>query len=109
MLRLTYRQGDPVFSYERTSKIASELDRRRYVVAYGRGLSLLEDGELLIGAYVMVHFEKVLGVDFDWQSGDRLAPAGSIDAERAIQQLVGELANALDKAIAVFAEKVPTI
>jgi hypothetical protein len=107
-LHLTYRSRDPVFSYERTSKIASGLDLRRYVVAYGRGLDLLEDGEVVIGAYVIVHFEEVMGVDFHWSSGDRSAPAGSIEAERAIQQLVTELAVELDKAIAVFTEKVPT-
>jgi hypothetical protein len=107
-LHLTHRTRDVVFSYERTSKIASGLDLRRYVVAYGRGLDLLEDGEVVIGAYVIVHFEEVLGVDFHWSSGDRSAPAGSIEAERAIQQLVAELALELDKALAVFAEKVPT-
>lgn len=107
-LHLTHRTREAVFSYERTSKIASRLDLRRYVVAYGRGLDLLEDGEVVLGAYIIVHFEKVLGVDFHWSAGERSAPAGSIEAERAIQQLVTELAAELDKAIAVFAEKVPT-
>lgn len=107
-LHLGHRTRDSVFSYERTSKIASRLDLRRYVVAYGRGLDLLEDGDVVLGAYVIVHYEKVLGVDFHWSSGERSAPAGSIEAERAIQQLVSELAVELNKAIAVFAEKVPT-
>ncbi len=88
MLHLTHRTRDAAFSYERTSKIASRLDLRRYVVAYGRGLDLLEDGEVVLGAYVIVHFEKVMGSDFHWSSGDRSAPAGSIEAERTVQQLV---------------------
>lgn len=108
MLHLTHRTRETVFSYERTSKIASGLDMRRYVVAYGRGLDLLEDGEVVLGAYVIVHFEEVMGVDFEWRSGDRPAPAGSIEAEHVIGQLVAELAKELEKAIEVFSENVPT-
>lgn len=107
MLHLAHYGEEIVFTYERTSKIASTSDLRGYVVAYGRGLDLLDNGTLVLGAYVIVHFEKTMGADFHWQAEARRAPAGSIEAERAVQELVAELAPQLEKGLAVFADKVP--
>jgi serine/threonine protein kinase len=97
-----------VFSYERASKIVSNVDLRRYAFAYGRGLALREDGYLRLQMYVMVHFEEVLGVDFSWESAARTAQVGSIEAERMLEEGIRELAPQLEKGLAVFVEKVPS-
>jgi hypothetical protein len=104
-----YGTPGPIFSHRRVSKVVSNADARRYAMAYGRGLELLEDGTLAVRAYVMVHFERVMGVDFSWESGDRTAPVGSIESERVLQEVVTELAAQLPAALGTFAEKVPSI
>jgi len=48
-----------------------------------------------------------MGNYFTWESGDRTAAVGSIDAEKMLQDPLGELPEALKQGIDVFVEHLP--
>lgn len=102
--------GSPrvTFTYQRVSKIVSSHDHRRYAVVYGRGVELFEDGKLRVRTYTMTHYELVAGVDFHWQSPAYDAPVGSIEVARNIERAMADLVPQLEKALAAFAENVPS-
>jgi hypothetical protein len=72
-----------------------------------RCLELIEDGSLRLHMLVLVGPEGVFGTEFSWQADTRPAPVGSVEAEKMLNDGVRDLAEALDKAIEVFVEKLP--
>ena len=48
-----------------------------------------------------------MGNYFTWESGDRTAAVGSIDAEKMLQDALGELSEALKQGIDVFVKHLP--
>lgn len=110
MLTTNVYAGERVeWSFLRVSKIVSNADARRYALAYGRGIELMGDGSVTVRAYILVHFEEVLGVDFVWHPPGMSGPVGSIEADRVIERTVSDLALQLEQALAVFVENVPEL
>jgi len=72
-----------------------------------RSLELVNDGDLLLNLWVFVGPEGVMGMDFNWQPPLASAPVGSIEAERMLEEGVGQLAEALVEGLRVLVEKLP--
>jgi hypothetical protein len=73
----------------------------------GRGLELTGDGALIFRALIDISYPSLGGSDFFWQSGEREAPVGTIEADRMLQDAVMEVEQQLEKAVAVFVDKAP--
>lgn len=70
-------------------------------------LELTRDGVLIVRALVDVSYPSIEESDFFWQSGEREAPVGTIEADRMLQDAVIELGQQLETAVAVFVDKAP--
>jgi hypothetical protein len=68
---------------------------------------LLDNGLLVLNLLVVVSPKATMGNYFAWQSGDRSAAVGSIEATRMLEDALGELAEALKQGIDVFVERLP--
>jgi serine/threonine protein kinase len=72
-----------------------------------RSLELLGDGRVVLNLLVLVSPKATMGSYFAWESGDRAAAAGSIEAEQMLGDAVGELSEALKQGIDVFVDSLP--
>ena len=72
-----------------------------------RSLELFDDGVIALNLLVLVGPEGAMGNYFNWQSRDREAVVGSIEAEKMLDDAVSELGDALKQGIDVFAEHLP--
>ncbi|MEP7022594.1 MAG: hypothetical protein ABJB47_02025 [Actinomycetota bacterium] len=72
-----------------------------------RSLELREDGLLLLHLLIMVALQKAMGSDFDWASGERSVPVGTVEAEKMLEDAVTETSDALRVAVDVFVERAP--
>jgi serine/threonine protein kinase len=73
----------------------------------GRSLELFNDGDLQLRLMVHVGPQGVMGTDFDWMLEERSAPAGSVEAEKMLDDGVRELSDALKRGVEVFVDKLP--
>jgi hypothetical protein len=48
-----------------------------------------------------------MGNYFAWESGERSAPVGSVEAEKMLEDAVNELSDALGEGVDAFVEHVP--
>lgn len=94
-------------NWARCTRVPTGPDYRQYQLRMGRGLELGSDGVLIFRAFVDVGYHSLGGSDFHWQSADREAPVGSLEADRMLEEGVTELAEQLREAVDVFVEKVP--
>jgi len=58
----------------------------------GRSAEITESGELIFGSLIEVGLDGVMQTDYFWQSERRSTPAGSVAAERLLEEGVAELA-----------------
>jgi serine/threonine protein kinase len=72
-----------------------------------RSLELRSDGMLMLNMMVHVGPEGVMGNAFYWQMHERSAPAGTVEAEKMLEDAVHELSDALRKGIDVFVDQLP--
>ena len=72
-----------------------------------RSLELLGNGLIVLHLLVFVGPKAAMGNDFSWESGDRSAAVGSIEAEQMLEDAIGELSEALKQGIDVFVERMP--
>lgn len=72
-----------------------------------RSVELFSDGSFLLRLWVFVGPEGVMGSYFDWQWPETLAPVGSIEMERVLENGVAELAQNLKRGVDVFVEHLP--
>lgn len=72
-----------------------------------RSLELRDDGVILLHLLVLVAPQKTMGSYFAWESGERSAPVGSVEAEKMLEGAVNELSDALREGVDVFVEHVP--
>jgi hypothetical protein len=68
---------------------------------------LLDTGILALNLLVLVGPKATMGNYFSWESGDRTAAVGSIEAETMVEGAVSELTEALKRGIDVFVERLP--
>jgi hypothetical protein len=66
-----------------------------------------EDPDRLGTGTILVSPKATMGNYFNWQSGDRAASVGSIEAEKMLEGAIGELTEALKQGIDVFVEHLP--
>ena len=72
-----------------------------------RSLELLGNGHIVLNLLVLVSPKGTMGSYFSWESGDRAAGVGGIEAEQMLTDAVGELSEALMQGIDVFVEHLP--
>ena len=94
------------FRWARCSRIGSGPDYHRYTLRMGRGIEVAEDGTLIFRAFIDVGFPTLGGNDFAWQSDGKEAPAGTVEAERLLEDAVRELTEQLQLALNAFEEGV---
>lgn len=63
---------------------------------------------MILRTLLEVGLDGVMQQDFYWKSNERVAPVGSVEAERLLEEGVQELAEQLRVALDVFAEKAPS-
>jgi len=72
-----------------------------------RSLELYDDGELQLRLMVHVGPQGVMGTDYDWMLVEMTAPVGSVEAEKMLEDGIGELTAALKDGVEVFVQKLP--
>jgi len=72
-----------------------------------RSLELLDNGLIVLNLLILVSPKATMGSYFNWESGDRTATVGSIEAEKMLEGAAGELTEALKQAIDVFVDHLP--
>lgn len=95
------------FHWQRCSAITAGSRRFPYALRMGRSLEVGADGVLIFRALVVVNHPATGGHDFWWESGDREAPAGSIEADHLLRSAADELGVRLREALEVFVERAP--
>ena len=95
-----------VYDWTRCSLLPSGPEHMIYVLRMGRGLELIEDGTLVLRTLIDVGLDGVMQTDFWWESGERRALVGTIEAERMLEEAVEELRAKLEEGLAVFADRV---
>lgn len=102
--------GSPeiLWSFVRASKITAGSPPIHYVLRLGRGVELIEGGDLIIRTMIDVGLDGVSGNDMFWRADERKVPVGSIEQEAALQEATEELAEKLQDGLTVFAEKAPS-
>jgi serine/threonine protein kinase len=106
----TYRSSgapDIAFHFGRISKISVGRAPVLFVLVFGAGIELTDEGDLLFRAYIDVGPEGVMGSDFRWEREAASAPVGSVEAERMLEQGVEQLAEKLHEGMAVFVSEAP--
>jgi serine/threonine protein kinase len=93
--------------WTRCTRVPVGPEHHRYSLRMGRGLELTGDGALIFRALIDISYPSLGGSDFFWQSGEREAPVGTIEADRMLQDAVMEVEQQLEKAVAVFVDKAP--
>jgi hypothetical protein len=98
---------DVAWRWQRCTRIGSGPDHHRYTLRMGRGLELLADGALIMRSFIDVGYPMLSGTDYQWQAQPRTAPAGSVEAERMLEDGVAEFTEKLREALETFVEKMP--
>jgi len=97
-----------VFRWQRCSRIGAGPSHSRYQLRMGRSLELTGRGDLILRTLIDVGHAEFSGHDFWWLSSERTAPVGSIEAERMLEDGVGELKEQLILGLEAFAANVPS-
>jgi serine/threonine protein kinase len=106
-LRSRPHDGEVIFRWQRCTLIAPFDRPSSTCLRMGRSLEQFSDGRLLVRSMIFVGPEKTMGSYFYWQSDDRSAPVGSVEAEKMLEGAVHELADALKQGVDVFIEHLP--
>ena len=96
-----------LFRWQRCTLIAPFDGAGSTTLRLCRSLELLDIGLLVLNLLVLVAPKATMGNYFGWESGDRTAAVGSIEAEKMLEGAVSELTEALKQGIDVFVERLP--
>lgn len=109
MLRTLEHLGsaEVLFHFARATKIAAGTPPIYKVLRMGRGVELIEDGQLIVRTMIDLGLDGVMQSDMHWTSDDRIVPVGSIQQEAALQEAATELGAKLRDALQILAEKGP--
>jgi hypothetical protein len=107
MLTGFQRGEDPLFRWARQSQLVVGDRHRPWVLRFGRLLQLTDDGVVSIRVLLDVGFTTVMGgPNFNWTSGARDAPAGSVQLETELRRAIADVAEQLPAALEVFVEHI---
>lgn len=106
-LRTLEYMGSPevLFRFARASKIVTGTPPIHKVLRMGRGVELIEDGQVVIRTMIDLGLDGVMQSDMHWMSDERVVPAGSIQQEAALQEAVAELGVKLREALEILARE----
>jgi serine/threonine protein kinase len=96
-----------IFRWQRCTLVAPFDRLSSTTLRMSRSLELLDNGLIVLNLLLLVSPKATMGNYLNWQSGDRAAAVGSIEAEKMIENAVGELSGALKQGIDVFVEHLP--
>jgi hypothetical protein len=96
-----------IFRWQRCTLVAPFDHASSTALRLSRSLELLDNGLIVLNLLLLVSPRATMGNYFNWQSGDRAAAVGSIEAEKMLEDAVGELSEALKQGIDVFVEHLP--
>lgn len=96
-----------IFRWQRCTLVAPFERAGSISLRLSRSLELFADSVIALNLQVLVAPLRTMGNFFHWQSGDRIAAVGSIEAERMLEDAVGELSEALKQGIEELVERVP--
>lgn len=104
-LRTLEHMGSPevLFHFARATKIVTGTPPIHKVLRMGRGVELVEDGQLIIRTMIDLGLDGVMQSDMHWMSDERIVPVGSIQQEAALQEAVTELGAKLREALEILA------
>ena len=97
------------FFWQRCTKMQPMDGPHSTTLRMSRSLELLSTGVLVLRLMVDVGLDGVSATFFNWESGARSAPAGSIEAETVLEEGVRDLAGALAEGVDVFVEHLPDV
>jgi serine/threonine protein kinase len=95
-----------LFRWQRCTLVTPFEHSSSTTLRLSRSLELLDNGLIVLNLLVLVSPKATMGNYFTWQSGDRSAAVGSIEAEQVLEDALGELSDALKQGIDVF-ERLP--
>jgi serine/threonine protein kinase len=107
ILRSRPHTGQVIFRWQRCTLIAPFDRLSSTTLRMGRSLEQFSDGRLLLRMMVHVGPEKTLGGYFTWQSDDKSAPVGTVEAEKMLEDAVSKLLDNLKQGVDVFIENLP--
>ena len=96
-----------LFRWQRCTLVAPFDQASSTTLRLSRSLELLDNGLIVLNLLVLVSPKATMGNYFTWESGDRTAAVGSIEAEKLLEDAVRELTEALKQGIDVFIEHLP--
>jgi serine/threonine protein kinase len=96
-----------LFGWQRCTLVAPFDRSGSTTLRLSRSLELLGNGLIVLNLLVLVSPKAAMGNYFAWESGDRAAAVGSIEAEKMLDDALGELMEALRQGIDVFVERLP--
>jgi serine/threonine protein kinase len=100
--------GQQVLSRWQRCTLVTPFDRSSSTtLRLSRSLELLGNGLIVLNLLVLVSPKATMGNYFTWESGDRSATVGSIEADQMLEDALGELSDALKQGIDVFVERMP--
>jgi len=96
-----------LFRWQRCTLVAPFDQPSSTTLRLSRSLELLDSGLIVLNLLILVSPKATMGNYFTWESGDRSAAVGSIEAEKMLEDALGELCEALKQGIDVFVERMP--
>lgn len=90
--------------FARASKISAGSGPIQKVLRMGRGVELIEGGQLIIRTMIDLGLDGVMQSDMAWNSEERTVAVGSVQQEAVLQEAVGELGGKLREAMQILAE-----
>ena len=96
-----------LFRWQRCTLVAPFDRSSSTTLRLSRSLELLDNHRIVLNLLVLVSPRATMGNYFTWESGDRSAAVGSIEAEQMLEGAIGELSEALKQGIDVFVERLP--
>jgi Protein kinase domain len=90
-------------SWQRCTRVPTGPDYNLYSLRIGRGIEVASDGELILHAFVDVGDPDTSRTDYQWTlHPPRAAQAGTVAAERALEQVVDDIRARTREALEVF-------
>jgi serine/threonine protein kinase len=90
-------------SWQRCTRVPTGPDYDLYSLRIGRGIEVADDGDLILHAFVDVGNPGTSRTDYHWTLHPPLsAPAGSVAAERALEQMAEDIRAKTREAFEVF-------
>jgi hypothetical protein len=96
-----------LFRWQRCTLVAPFDRSGSTTLRLSRSLELLDKSLIMLNLLVLVSAKAAMGNYFGWEAGDRAAVVGSIEAEKMLNDALGELMEALRQGIDVFVEGLP--